>query len=110
MVIAQTVTRRPVQSLRRKLKEPKSKQPKLKEPKSSTRKCLTLGQKVEVVRAFQNRWESTRKLVKRFECGKMQIIKILKNKESILEAWSSNSVTNCKRSGNEKFEKINSLL
>ena len=49
-------------------------------------------------------------LAKRFECGKTQIIEILKNKESILEAWSSNSATNCKRSNNEKFVKINSLL
>ena len=81
-----------------------------KEENYSTRKCLTLGQKVEVIRAIQNRRESTRKLAKRFECGKTQIIKILKNKESILEAWSSNSATNCKRSNNEKFEKINSLL
>ena len=63
-----------------------------------------------MIRAFQNRRESTRKLAKRFECGKTQIIKILKNKESILEAWSSDSATNCNRSNNEKFEKINSLL
>ena len=33
LVIAQTVPRRPVQSLRRKVKEPKRKQPKLEEPK-----------------------------------------------------------------------------
>ena len=57
-----------------------------KEENHSTRKCLTLCQKVEVIRTFQNRRESTRKLAKRFECGKTQIIKILKNKESILEA------------------------
>ena len=35
---------------------------------------------------------------------------MLKNKVSVFEAWSSNSATNCKRSNNEKFEKINSLL
>ena len=69
-----------------------------------------IGQKVEVICAFQNRRKSTRKLGKRFECGKTQIIKTLKNKESILEAWSSNSATNCKRSNNEKFEKINNSL
>ena len=51
-----------------------------KDENHSKRKCLTLGQKVEVIRAFQNRQESTRKLAKRFEIGKTQIIKILKNK------------------------------
>ena len=65
---------------------------------------------MEVIHKFQNRRESTRKLAERFECGKAQIIKILKDKESILEAWSLNSATNFKRSNNEKFEKINSLL
>ena len=86
------------------------KTPGTKEETHSTRKCLTLGQKVEVICAFQNHRESTWKLAKRFECGKTQIIKILKNKESILEAWSSNSASNCKRSNNKKFEKINRLL
>lgn len=82
------------------------KTPGTKEETHSARKCLTLGQKVEVICAFQNHQESTWKLAKRFECGKTQIIKILKNKESILEAWSSNSASNCKRSNNKKFEKI----
>ena len=47
-----------------------------KEENHNTRKCLTLGQNVEVIRAFQNRRESTRKLAETFECGKTQIIKL----------------------------------
>lgn len=44
------------------------------------------------------------------QCGKTPIIKILQKRESILEEWSSNGATNNKRSNNEKFQKINSLL
>lgn len=91
-------------------KEKTAKTQETKEENHSKRECLTLGQKVEVMHAFQNLWECTRKLAKRFECGKTQINKILKNKESILQAWSSNSATNCKRSNNEKFEKISCLI
>ena len=57
-----------MQSLRRKLKEPKRKQPKPEEPKRKSQHKKMLGQKVEVIRGFQNRRESTRKPAKRFEC------------------------------------------
>ena len=81
-----------------------------KEGSQYSRKCLTLSQKVEVIHASKNHGESTRKLATKFECGKTQIIKILKNKDSILETWMSNGAANNKRSNNEKFAKINRML
>ena len=63
-----------------------------------------------MIHASKNHGESTRKLATKFECGKTQIIKILKNKDSILETWMSNGAANNKRSNNEKFAKINRML
>lgn len=55
------------------------------------RNYLTLKKKVEVIKvAEKNRGMSTRELGDQFDCGKTQIAKILKNKESILSSYESN--------------------
>lgn len=75
------------------------------------RKRLTLEQRVEVIQLSNNAGKSTRKLAESFGCGKTQIIKILKNKDKILTAWTSNEgPATTKRVNTEKFGKINHLL
>lgn len=76
----------------------------------TTRHCLTLSEKVDVIREHQRSGETTRKLAQRFDCGKTQIIKVLNNKDSILDAWSKNATSAAKRHNAEKFDKVNNLL
>lgn len=46
-----------------------------------------------------------------FDCGKTQIVKILKQKATILELWNSNEQTQSqKRLNVEKYSEINGLL
>lgn len=46
-----------------------------------------------------------------FDCGKTQIVKILKQKATILELWNSNEETQSqKRLNVEKYSEINGLL
>ena len=46
-----------------------------------------------------------------FDCGKTQIVKILKQKATILELWNSNEETQSqKRLNVEKYSAINGLL
>ncbi|XP_068712886.1 tigger transposable element-derived protein 6-like [Montipora foliosa] len=74
------------------------------------RKCLSLKEKIEVIRK-SNEGNSTRKLAKIFDCGKTQIVKILKQKARILESWNSNEgVQSQKRLNVEKYGEINGLL
>lgn len=74
------------------------------------RKCLTLKEKVEVIRK-SNEDNSSRKLAQMFNCGKTQIVKILKRKATILESWNSNEGTQFqKRLNVEKYSEINGLL
>lgn len=74
------------------------------------RKCLTLKEKVEVIRK-SNEGNSTRKLAQMFGCGKTQIVKILKEKAKVLELWNSNEGTKSqKRLNVEKYGEINGLL
>ena len=47
------------------------------------RKCLTLKEKVEVIRK-SNEGNSSRKLAQMSDCGKTEIVKILKQKATIL--------------------------
>ena len=70
------------------------------------RKCLTLNEKVEVIRK-SNEGNSMKKLVQMFDCGKTQIVKILKQKARSLESWSSNEgIRSQKRLNGEKHAKI----
>ena len=62
----------------------------------SQRKRLTLKEKVEVIRK-SNEGNSSRKLVQMVDCGKTQIVKILKQKATILELWNSNEEIQLKR-------------
>lgn len=57
------------------------KQPVPSQSDGCQRKCLTLKEKVEVIRKF-NEGNSLRKLAQ-IDCGKTQIVKILKRKASI---------------------------
>ena len=55
------------------------------------RNYLTLKKKVEVIKVSEkNRGMSLRELGQQFDCGKTQIAKILKTKESILSMYESN--------------------
>lgn len=59
--------------------------------KESKRNCLSLKEKVEVIKTHEkNPGFNVRELAERFECGKTQIAKVLKSKESILSAYESN--------------------
>ena len=72
--------------------------------------CLTLKEKAEVIRK-SNKGNSSRKLLQMFDCGKTQIVKILKRKATILESWNSNEETQSqKRLNVEKYSEINGLL
>ncbi|XP_068684888.1 tigger transposable element-derived protein 6-like [Montipora foliosa] len=74
------------------------------------RKCLSLKEKIEVIRK-SNEGNSMRKLAKIFDCGKTQIVKILKQKAKILESWNSNEgAQSQKRLNVEKYGEINGLL
>ena len=56
------------------------------------RNYLTLKKKVDVIKtAEKNRGMSIRELGEQFDCGKTQIAKILKSKESILSLYESNA-------------------
>lgn len=56
------------------------------------RNYLTLKKKVEVIKVSEkNRGMSLRELGQQFDCGKTQIAKILKTKESILSMYESNA-------------------
>ena len=74
------------------------------------RKCLSLKEKVEVIRK-SHEGNSTRKLAKMFDCGKTQIVKTLKQKAKILESWNSNEGAQSQKKLNvEKYGEINGLL
>ena len=74
------------------------------------RKCLSLKEKVEVIRK-SHEGNRTRKLAKMFDCGKTQIVKTLKRKAKILESWNSNEgAQSQKRLNVEKYGEINGLL
>lgn len=56
------------------------------------RNCLTLKRKIEVIKyAKKNPGINIRSLAEIFECGKTQISKIIKNKESLLSMYESNA-------------------
>ena len=60
-------------------------------PMPKKRTYLSLKQKVEVIRTLEkNRGIKTRELSQIFGCGKTQIAKILKNKDSILSTYEAN--------------------
>lgn len=70
----------------------------------------TLKEKVEVTRR-SNEGNSSRKLAQMVDCGKTQIVKILKRKATILESWNSNGGTQSqKRLNVEKYAEISGLL
>ena len=86
------------------------KQPAPSQSDGCQRKCLTLKEKVEVIRK-SNEGNSSRILAQMFNCGKTQIVKILKRKATILESWNSNEGTQSqKRLNVEKYSEINGLL
>ena len=58
-----------------------------KDENHSKRKCLTLGQKVEVIRAFQNRQESTRKLAKRVFLRHGLLTVLRTEKDQTMKSW-----------------------
>lgn len=64
---------------------------------SSSRKRLTLKEKVEVIRVRDNEKLSVRGLSTKFSVGKTQISDILKKRNEILKAWSTNENQESKR-------------
>ena len=80
------------------------------QPDGCQRKCLALKEKVKIIQK-SDEGNSSRKLAQMFDCGKTQIVKILKQKATILESWNSNEGTQSqKRLNVKKYVKINSLL
>ena len=73
---------------------------------------LTLKKKVDVIKiSEENRGITIRELAERFNCGKTQIAKILKNKEPILSSYSSNiSATRVNPGRKSEYEEINKVL
>ena len=74
---------------------------------------LSLKKKVEVIRAAEeNRGISIRELGERFNCGKTQIAKILKDKESLLSLYSRNISSTRVITGGRKseYDEINKTL
>ena len=75
------------------------------------RKFLTLSEKAEVIQISNQEGASTRKLARRFGCGRTQIVTTLKEKEKILSMWTSSDGKNFpKRPRTEKYPEINNLL
>ena len=74
---------------------------------------LSLKKKVEVIRAAEeNRGISIRELGERFNCGKTQLAKILKDKESLLSLHSRNISSTRVITGGRKseYDEINKTL
>ena len=55
--------------------------------KGKSKNTLTLKKKVEVIRAAEESGVGVRKLAEKFNCGRMQISSILKNKVLIIEYY-----------------------
>lgn len=74
------ILRLPTKSKSSSVQDRKKFSPKLADTRGN-RKCLTLRQKIEVIQQFRQSRTSTRRLASQFECGKTQMINVLKNKE-----------------------------
>ena len=76
---------------------------------------LSLEKKVDLIRHVQsNPSQSLRSLETIFGCGKTQICKVLKNKESILAEYQSNAsssrVHSIRKARNSEYSEINDAL
>ena len=75
------------------------------------REELGLKARFEVIRfSDANPKESTRKIAKKFNCGKTQIQSILLKKDEILKAFEANVSSNTKRSRGAKNEEVDNAL
>lgn len=75
------------------------------------RKCLSLQQRVEVIRYAENHPnEGYRKLAEKFGVGRTQVQKILKEREAILAHYKSNVQTSKKRLRSAKYSDVNEAL
>ena len=87
----------------------------LKPVKGTKRNELPLAKKYEVIQVAQkNPSLSVRSLAERFDCGKTQVSRILKDKVTIIEKYESNasseSKRSLKRSRSSQFGDVNDLL
>ena len=77
------------------------------------RKCLSLSEKVDVLKyAKANQSVGARKLADKFEIGRTQVQTILQKKESLLASFESHEgpLTNLKRFRKGKFSDVNKAL
>ena len=78
---------------------------------SSSRNELTLKQRVEFVEyQKKNPTCSSRKIAERFKCGRTQVQKITKKKESILEEFEGNAPAERKRHRGTQFNDVNEAM
>ena len=80
-----------------------------KEP-TAGRKCLTLREKIEVIQLSGTGGISTRKLADRFGCGKTQITKALKNKQTCQSGISTRAHQRKRDQTTRSFSDTNQLL
>ncbi|XP_035672546.1 uncharacterized protein LOC118413330 [Branchiostoma floridae] len=73
------------------------------------RKCLTLSQRIEVIREHEKGGRRSRSLAKDFGVGKTQIANIIKRKREHLDDYANNVPGNQKRRRYPGFQGINDL-
>ncbi|XP_019615529.1 PREDICTED: tigger transposable element-derived protein 6-like [Branchiostoma belcheri] len=73
------------------------------------RRCLTLRQKIEVIREYEKGGRGSRKLAKQFGVGKTQIENIVKRKREYLDDFANNVPETKRRNCTTGYEQINEL-
>ena len=77
----------------------------------AARNELSLKRKVEVIKyANKNPSQSSRKVAKLFNCGRMQIQGIIKKKEAILSEYEANVPASRNRHRGTEFSNINEAM